>query len=215
MKTAVSFDVGTKNLGFCKLNVYEDTKQFEVLDWATLSVVDSSINVNKTSIENLTIPFTKEVQNVLHDWLEFATVVYIESQPMGRTKNVKTKILSHILQILCYQENPDMEIHFVHPSLKLKEMIGPREYKLNKKYAIEKTSELIEDANLCVTRELCNELFVGKKRDDLADAFLQGYYAACLVSDEKTKNSSSSSKKKPCTKRKKFDPNMIFISDGL
>lgn len=217
MKTAVSFDVGTKNLGFCKLNIYEDTKKFEVIDWATLSVVDPSVNVNKTSIENLTIPFTKEVQKVLHDWLDFATIVYIESQPMGRTKNVKTKILSHILQILCYQENPDIEIHFVHPSLKLKDMVGPRDYKLNKKYAIEKTMELIQDPNVCLTMETCIDLFVGQKKDDLADAFLQGYYAGCLASSEKRAiNSTKSFKKRSTKKRKKCDNmDIIFTSDGL
>lgn len=186
VEVAVSFDVGTKNLGFCKLFVKKETKEFEIIDWEVISVVGPEVNVNKTSIEDLVVPFYTTVLQNISNWLEFATVVYIESQPLGRARNLKTKILSHILQILCHYTNSDIQIQFVHPSLKLKDMVGPREYRLNKKYAVSKTLELISSI-YCKSAETCTELFVGSKRDDLADSFLQGYYACIFCEVKQTK----------------------------
>jgi hypothetical protein len=168
----LSFDVGTKNLAFCKLEVLD--KQFTIHDWQVLSVVSSDINVNKTPIEDLVIPFANVCRTHVHDWLVDTEKVFIEMQPMGRgARNLKTKILSHILQVLLQHER-DVPIQFIHPSLKLKDMPGKHTYRENKKYAVAKTEELL-GGSACLDPK-AKDLFVGRKRDDLADAFLQGYY---------------------------------------
>lgn len=172
----LSFDVGSKNLAVCKLEICETTKSFLIDTWQVLSVVDASVNVNKTNIEDLAPPFSKTVEDNIIEWISGVDRMFIESQPMGRTRNLKTKILSHILQIIALRHNPDLKVCFIHPSLKLKEMTGPREYRLNKKYAVTKTEELLQSSS-CLNNTTACELFVGKKRDDLADAFLQGFYA--------------------------------------
>lgn len=172
----VSFDVGSKNLAVCKFEICKDTKTFSVESWQVLSVVDSSVNVNKTNVEELVWPFAKTIEDHMAYWVLDTERMFIESQPMGRTRNLKTKILSHILQVSALRFKPELSVFFIHPSLKLKEMTGPREYRLNKKYAVTKTEEIIQ-SSLCSNKDFCTSLFVGKKRDDLADAFLQGFYA--------------------------------------
>lgn len=204
----LSFDLGTKHLALCKLNI-DTSKQFEIIDWQVISVVDSSVNVNKTSIEDLVLPFTNCIVKNLEEWLTNIDTVFIESQPMGRTKNVKTKILSHILQSYIQQKKPNAIIQFIHPSLKLKDMVGPRTYRENKKFAIQKTDELLS-TDLCLNSAKCRELFVHKKRDDLADAFLQGYYASFIgIQEQKvTKEPKGSTKTKRPKKRARTEINV-------
>lgn len=173
----LSFDIGLRNLGMCKLsveNAVDKKRAFSVHQWAVYSAVPDDINVNKTSIEVLCPMFSKLIEEHAAEWLDGATSIFIESQPMGRTRNLKTKILSHVLQV-CLMRSTSVVPTFVHPTLKLKTMVGPRTYRANKKHAVTTTHDLVH-SELCKTPE-CAELYVGKKRDDLADAFLQGYYA--------------------------------------
>jgi hypothetical protein len=197
----LSFDVGSKNLALCKLDICSNTKSFMIEDWQVLCVVDASINVNKTNIEDLAPPFAKTVEENISSWLVDVDKMFIESQPMGRTRNLKTKILSHILQVIALRHKPELSIGFIHPSLKLKEMTGPREYRLNKKYAITKTEELL-GSDFCNNKEMACSLFVGKKRDDMADAFLQGFYAIDAVAFKSKATTTESSKPRKYKKRK-------------
>jgi hypothetical protein len=187
----LSFDVGTKHLALCYLEVFEDGS-FEILDWSVKSCVPDDINVNTTSIEKLAPCFAKHIEEHLHPWtsdlskdLEY---VFIESQPMGgfrgSARNLKTKILSHVLQCAIHVKRPNVPIHFVSPSLKLKDRVyeGKKpSYYDNKKYAVEKTT-LFLDSSMCKNTEYCKTVFNQKKmkRDDFADAFLQGYYSAMM-----------------------------------
>ena len=95
----------------------------------------------------------------------------------GSPRNLKTKVLSHILQAMVLEKWPSIQSHFISPTLKLKDCPIPfkeRNYKTNKSYAIEKTVELLKMHPPIA--------FEGSKRDDLADAFLQGFYVCSLVS---------------------------------
>jgi hypothetical protein len=179
----VSFDIGLRNLAWCDLILDED---IQLNHWVVESAVDENINVNATSLEFFVEPFTKLCVSIVQRLKDMDCIdaILIESQPMGHgrsfggtsmggsPRNLKTKVLSHILQSIFIQNGLNAEkIHFISPMLKLRECPTPyreRNYKDNKKWAIEKTLQLIEKTSW-------NELFVGSKRDDLADCFLQGY----------------------------------------
>jgi len=196
---AISFDIGLRNLAVCKLDVNAETKIFDVSYWKVMSAVSEDLNVNKTSIEDLCPMFSSLIEEHLHEWTTDISVAYIESQPMGRTRNLKTKVLSHILQVALLRAKPDLRVQFIHPTLKLKDMVGPRDYRKNKKHAILKTEELL-DSEYCKNESL-KDIFVGTKRDDLADAFLQGYHAT-WTQPPKTDKEPKKSKKSTTNKKK-------------
>lgn len=175
----LSFDIGLRNLAACKLTVDTATKEFAIRQWEVLSAVPDDLNVNKTPIEDLCPLFSTLCYAHVADWIHNVDTVFIESQPMGRTRNLKTKVLSHILQTILLKAGQDagrtLTIQFVHPTLKLKNMVGERTYRKNKAFAVQETDRLLRDA-LNQAPE-AQGLFIGKKRDDLADCFLQGYLA--------------------------------------
>lgn len=209
----LSFDVGLRNLAWCDLQYSPES--FQIQSWHVESAVEESTNVNETSIESLVPSFVK----LIHE--HFDTVdtlpslqdqILIESQPMGHgrsfggtsfggsPRNLKTKVLSHIIQAqFLQQKQSPSQIHFISPTLKLKDCPIPykeRTQKANKKYAIEKTAELIQNQY--------QDLFVGAKRDDLADAFLQGYMVALCVTNGSMKlDAAKISQKKVKVKKEK------------
>jgi hypothetical protein len=89
-------------------------------------------------------------------------------------------------------------ITFINPSLKLKDMPRPAEgkttYRENKLYAISKATECVSKSE-CINKDECSKLFIEKKikKDDLADAFLQGliagqmYCKGLVIVDEEPK----------------------------
>ena len=190
MTRVLSFDVGTKNLSWCDLSV-KATGDFEVNAWAVVNTVAAGINVNKTPVWDLAPPFYDYLQKTAHSWLFDGTVpkaidrVLIENQPMGgrgAARNLKTKVLSHILQCVILGLRPDLTVAFVHPGLKLKDMpladaTRKNTYRENKTYAIEATAAMVASEK-CLTKAFCSEIYGAKKKDDLADAFLQGLYVA-------------------------------------
>lgn len=192
---ALSFDIGLRNLGVCKLEVNVDTKEFSIGLWEIYSAIPKDLNANLTSIEDLCPYFSAEVLKHRAEWLQNIDICYIESQPMGRTRNLKTKVLSHILQVLLLEANPGLAIQFIHPTLKLKNMVGERSYRANKKFAIAETEKLLEGHSE-------ESRFVGKKRDDLADCFLQGYYACWCEKKEPKKEPKTKPKTEPKTEPK-------------
>jgi hypothetical protein len=179
--------VGTKHLAMCDMRVDDD--KFEIYNWFVQSCLPTDINVNTTSINDIVPHFASFASSRIKSWTRDSRgdllpidMVYIENQPMGlrgAARNLKTKVLSHVLQSLLIIDNPSLKILFINPSLKLKEMPrdGKSTYAANKKFAVLKTSEYICGPQCsgnvdCFQRE--------KKKDDLADAFLQGLYAGRL-----------------------------------
>lgn len=202
----LSFDVGTKHLALCHMEVHFD--KFRILRWSVESCVDAKVNVNLTPISDLAPSFYDFI--LKSDWstLPDVDIIFIENQPMGlrgSARNLKTKILSHILQVVLKHNMPKADVHFVNPSLKLKDMIreGPSNYKENKKYAVTKTSEIIASIE-CVNAEECTDLMSReKKKDDLADSFLQGLLGARMHLDGNVVDPRAT--KKDSTKRKKTE----------
>lgn len=194
MTRVLSFDVGTKNLSWCDLSV-KASGDFEVHAWAVVNTVAAGINVNKTPVWDLAPPFYDYLHKTAHSWLfdgsgngtvpKAIDRVLIENQPMGgrgAARNLKTKVLSHILQCVILGLRPDLTVAFVHPGLKLKDMpladaTRKNTYRENKTYAIEATATMLASEK-CLTKAFCSEIYGAKKKDDLADAFLQGLYVA-------------------------------------
>lgn len=190
----LSIDVGLRNLAWCLLSRQgskEDKwqvppfhgNQVEIINWKVVDIVEHAgqkeINLNKTDIATIVpwfIQCLNDYQDILGDAIDIAL---IENQPAGHTvggtniSNIKTKVLSHILQGFFVARK--ILVKFVSPANKLKDagefMSDASKYSEHKKAAILLTSK-------CMTImgpgfEIMWKAFKGKK-DDLADAFLQG-----------------------------------------
>ena len=180
----ISFDIGLRHLACCEID-WTDPETFTIGHWSVDSCIPDDVNVNSTSLECLVPPFTEFVKGLL-EVLPKPDFFVIESQPMGHgrsfggtsmggsPRNLKTKVLSHILQSLLLLKF-NVPIHFISPVLKMKECTIPfreRTYRDNKKYAIEKTLAILDShCEQAKPRFLENSA----KKDDLADSFLQGY----------------------------------------
>ena len=128
-------------------------------------------NVNTMTCEDLVSYFTASISSHLSSWLEGVDTVYIEQQPMGlRAFNVKTKVLSHVLQSLCILQGK--KVVFVSPKKKLNDAGTTMTYAQNKKHAIERCLETIDDTG----KEILQTMITTKKKvDDVCDAFLQAH----------------------------------------
>jgi hypothetical protein len=193
--TVVSFDVGSKHLAVCKLQFEsQNSTAYTIPYWDVLSCVPKEMNVNKTPIQDIVPLFGRLIQEHKTTWLfsgntEHGPVdhILIEAQPMGAgrgaIRNLKTKILSHILQ--AYLD--PLPITFVHPSLKLTHMArgdGKSTYRENKKFAVDETIRLLSSSESeCTNAAKALETFVSSKtkKDDYADSFLQGLYAGRMI----------------------------------
>lgn len=168
-------DLGWRHLAYAKLNVEKDS--FEILEWDVISLLDDAVevNLNKISLEELLKMTSKQLISTVNEWSlgdMKPEYVYLESQPLGQMAcNVKTKTLSHIIQILFLSH--EIDVKFISPRKKLEGMIGKSSYADNKKFAVERVKELL------VGNEHLEKFLTHKgKKDDLADAFLQGLFAA-------------------------------------
>ena len=108
----LSIDVGWKHLAYCIMH------KKEILEWEIINLCEEEVNINSLSIENLIENCKKGIEKFVNDKLKQLKnfnencIVFIESQPMGPfTKNIKTKILSHLLQYLFSIQN--IEIKFI------------------------------------------------------------------------------------------------------
>lgn len=145
------------------------------------------VNVNKISTKDL---FEKTIQLFDSDYPHFLDVdfVVLESQPPFGTIKLKTvlnNLRSYFLIRGKYGDNSKIrDIHTISANLKLKydesttaknvkNKTGKDRYNQNKFLAIEYTIKILREKNESSHLEHFNSF---KKRDDLADAFLQGKY---------------------------------------
>jgi hypothetical protein len=191
----LSLDIGWRHLGCAQLHVELDSlaiEKWEIKDILT----DSSINVNTSTTEELVKESSVKLSLAIEEWTFWKPdVAYLESQPLGQmARNVKTKTLSHIIQALLIAKG--IRVQFVSPKKKLagisKETIAS--YSNNKKFAVVSCIELLERCKLIQWKEWFEEK--NGKRDDLADALLQGYYASIEELVKKPKKVRAKSKKR-------------------
>jgi len=185
--------MGWRHLAFVRMLLRQD-QTFDILDWKVIDVLpDDFGNINESTIEELVNHATPKIFETAQSWIDKSPdIVFLEQQPMGvMSKNMKTKILSHIFQSLLVSQK--MKVKFISPKKKLLGL-EERSYAENKKYAVSSTEEILkkfeksDDLNL----------FLGHKgkKDDLADSFLQGYYGGLQYLKEKDKKKRKTSKKR-------------------
>ena len=144
-------------------------------EWEIVDILkDDTINVNDTSTDILISKSASFLGSLVDRWaLWKPDVAFLETQPLGQmARNVKTKILSHIMQALLLAKG--IQVQFVSPKKKLKSMETVGTYSDNKKHAVEATVKLLDFYKLDWLEKFQS---LKGKRDDLADALLQGYYA--------------------------------------
>jgi len=196
----VSIDIGWKHLAFVMLEVgcltrresedqgEENENDFSIKMWGCenlLSETDTSVNVNQTSLDELirlTVPTVAKIVEKWTKWPGQSTlspmVAFLEQQPLGmQARNVKSKTLSHVLQGLLLSKG--IPVVFVSPQKKLKYMDQSGTYSDNKKFAIAETERLLMSIDPNESSNVWLKHFHSfKKKDDLADSFLQGLYSS-------------------------------------
>ena len=169
----ISVDIGWRNLAFIEAEIEEN--DLKIKQWDVVNILkDEDINVNQTSVEDLIRLTSKHLRETVNSWvLTSPDCVFLETQPLGlMARNVKTKILSHVIQAFFLAVG--IHVQFISPKTKLKGMEKSGSYSENKKFSVIKTREILNEYKL----EAWISKFEGSgKKDDLADAFLQGYYA--------------------------------------
>jgi len=200
---------------------------FEVFQWSVASCVPEGLNVNKTPVHDLAPEFYAFAKASVPKWIAANDKpikrIFIENQPLGTrgaARNLKTKVLSHILQCLLVEALPEAKVLFVHPGLKLKDMPRAADkrptYRENKAYAIQKTGELLKTPS-CKACPMASDFEKSKKKDDLADAFLQGLLAGHLYArgDVLAAPSETSAAKKPQKASKASKASKAPIEDRI
>ena len=194
MLRILSVDIGWRNLASVKLELYRsngnNTKEdltaedFNILSWKIDSLLDDTVNVNETSLDELIKITVPSLAKVIEEWSSWPSllgsfndkpdIVFLEQQPLGmQARNVKTKTLSHVIQSLLISKN--IPVFFISPQKKLKFMseTSSSSYSANKKFAVEETVKILQHAGASKWIDFLHSF---KKQDDLADCFLQGLY---------------------------------------
>uniref|UniRef100_A0A6C0LD89 Mitochondrial resolvase Ydc2 catalytic domain-containing protein n=1 Tax=viral metagenome TaxID=1070528 RepID=A0A6C0LD89_9ZZZZ len=183
----LSFDVGIKNLAYCQL----DSCTSDILDW---NIIDCSVPKNG----NVIVKLIEELESI-PNLLESDTIL-IEKQPSfnPQMRIISTAIYVYFTLRLNYEKGTKTKILYYSAKNKLKlcmdtESIqnkneqksegtlrgkkGKRKsYYYNKKAAIEQTKIFIED-NIKNKKSWYDKYLIffnkSKKKDDLADSYLQ------------------------------------------
>jgi hypothetical protein len=168
-----------------------------------------SVNLNQTDIATIVPWFISFLdlrkKDLCPPGLELAL---IEAQPTGHVlpggksiSNIKTKVLSHLLQAFYVQRK--IPVKFVSPARKLKYateyMNDKTEYSSHKKGAI-----LLTEASVAACGMEWVDFWFKKKgkKDDLADAFLQG---VCAELESKPKKKQGKKRKNAILELPQFE----------
>lgn len=192
----ISIDVGLRNFAWCVMHRSPTTEpqwqgppwhgfSVQIDDWEVIDIValntQETVNLNETDIATIVPWFVASLDAhsaaLCPPDLELAM---IEAQPTGHMlpggksiSNIKTKVLSHLLQAFYVQRG--ITVKFVSPACKLRDakhlMEDAADYSNHKKAAVKLT---LESLKLLEAKWLAHFQHQKRKKDDLADAFLQG-----------------------------------------
>jgi len=212
----LSIDVGLRNLAWCLMTRIPSKEtdwqgapwrgnSISIQHWKVLDIVEhagqTNINLNKTDIATIVPWFIKSLKDHEEILGSAIDLVLIENQPSGHClaggvsiSNIKTKVLSHLLQAFFVERN--IQVKFVSPANKLKDagefMSDTTLYSQHKKAAMALTEKCMMQMGEGYT--VMWNSFKGKK-DDLADAFLQGVCSSLDLPKLSSKRKRDSTKK--------------------
>lgn len=154
----LSFDIGIKNLAYCMIDPIDGC----ILDWHIIDCSD----------KNETLRVIKELDTLPH--LLDSDIILLEKQPSFNPKmrNISTAIYVYFVLRIQHEQNRNIKILFYPAKYKLKccevniEHKCKSKYRQNKNLGIEHTRHLLKSHN--------NFFEKHKKKDDLADCYLQG-----------------------------------------
>ena len=184
----ISFDIGIKNLAYCIMYENED-KSISIHKWEIIKLLDDDERCKKIPLNEITTRLYNKLSSEL-DQYEISEVL-LENQPCLKNPVMKS-IQMIIYGFFQYQHiilgREIKNIKLINASNKLK--VGKNlhdinnqdyiiniknKYTRNKKLAIEYTNWILK--NRVNNHEFLYDFFnTNKKKDDLADAFLQGLY---------------------------------------
>lgn len=155
----LSFDIGIKNMAYC-LMLSKD----EILSWEIVPIEGKGIHeLSEDIISQLDLLFSSlDIQDIL-----------IENQPCFKAPTMKS--IQMIVFTYFKIKFPQSKIHFCSASNKLKlcddaKSVKTMTYTQRKKLAIQMAESYI------VQEEFANMYKCSKKKDDLADSYLQAVY---------------------------------------
>jgi hypothetical protein len=192
----LSFDIGIKNLSYClvksELN-NDNINKIEIIDWDIINILKDNEKVKSINIDELSKRLYIKLSEVFKD-KEF-DIVLLENQPVLKNpvmKSVqmliygfflyqKTNLIKNIKLIKLINASNKLKIGLLlnNEFKELKKIIDNKDYNtklkysINKKKAVDYTLLYLDYLKLNNYKDFFN---LHKKKDDLADSFLQSIY---------------------------------------
>ena len=153
----LSFDIGIKNLAYCMI----DTEDNSILDW----------NILDCSGTNETLRVIEEIDSL--EYLTEADIVLLEKQPSFNPKmrNISTALYVYFVLRIQHEQSKECKIIFYPAKYKLKCCDITIEHKSKDKYRQNKNLGVVHTRHFLKTHQDFFEKH--KKKDDLADCYLQ------------------------------------------
>jgi len=194
-KYVLSFDVGIKNLAFCLLEIdikkkneiiLNENKLYEIvniIDWGIINNVEDDKKCSKIGLDVLSKSCISNLDK--HNFCnKKIDLVLIENQPCLKNpqmKSIQMIIYSYFMIKGVLNENSQInEIKLISASKKLDVYNGPviecnlkSKYSKTKKLSILYTKYILEFKK---DEQNLGQFNSNKKKDDLADCYLQGLY---------------------------------------
>lgn len=186
----LSFDMGVRNLAACLVQAAQPTDNsggFRVLHWEVLDLFPGRRAKAKPSISECNQRLQPALTSLLSRLPCQPTAVAIESQPAGRSAavgNTRMKVLSHCVEAFCALRLPGVPVRFVAPRARYalcdpdsvaaacdKKLKASRRYTLRKRMCADACEAMLNQLQEPGWLQMYKE---HSKRDDLADALLQG-----------------------------------------
>lgn len=199
----LSFDIGIKNLSYCLIksqlnnlnnnNNLNNLNNIEIIDWDIINILKDNEKVKSINIDELSKRLYMKLSEVFKD-KEF-DIVLLENQPVLKNpvmKSVqmliygfflyqKTNLIKNIKLIKLINASNKLKIGLLlnnefkelKKNIDIKDYNTKIKYSINKKKAIDYTLLYLNYLKLNNYKELFN---LHKKKDDLADSFLQSIY---------------------------------------
>jgi hypothetical protein len=193
----LSFDIGIKNLSYCVLNKEDD--KIKIKEWGIINILKDDEKVKKVGLEKLSILLYNNLEKVFNN--KHYNIVLLENQPVLKNpimKSIQMLIYGYFLYEKTIMNKEIKIIKLINASnklkvgkynndeyfIKLKNEIDNKNYNVSTKYAINKKKAidytLLYLNNMNLTENELNQYVnffnSNKKKDDLADSFLQGIY---------------------------------------